>query len=143
MKYILAMATILTAAACGSVDPAEMEARQFEKMNLDARQREVAGALVEGYRKETGRDLLRSSDYGRAGCYALKVEMPSRFHSAHVAYLKDYTEIEKTYYEWFARRGVGEDDAWTIGQKVTETLDQCSAGALVKELISKRRSQSE
>lgn len=136
MRFKIALATTASAfllSACG--DSAGMESERLDNMNLTPEQREVAQAFVIGMKKDTGMPMLRGRDYGFAGCYAERVQMPVNLKRAHIAYLSDYAAADKDYYAFFARMNVGEEAAWDLFQRYEVAEQQCSAGAMVKQLL--------
>lgn len=136
-KMIAAIGTLVLLAACDA-NLEQMEADKLDSFELTDRERAVADALVEGYKKEMKVPVLRSRDYMRAACYAQSVEMPSRHDAVHVAYLRDYPAIDADFYRWFANRGYSEQDAWTLSQRVQKGYADCSIGALVKKRFSNK-----
>jgi len=130
-------ASMMVIAACSPADRAEMEKNKLESFELTPKQYEIAQALIEGYKKDTGMPMLRSRDYGRAACYAKTVSMPAMYERAHLLYLKNYTEADKDFYGYFARQGVGEHMAWEMSQKFQSAYDKCSTGALLKKRLGK------
>ena len=124
-------------AACSAEDRAQMEQDKLDSFDLTPKQYEIAQALIEGYKKDTGMPLLRSRDYGRAACYAKTVNMPALYERAHLLYLKNYPEADKDFYGYFARQGIGENMAWEMSQKFQGAYDNCSAGALLKKRFGK------
>ena len=137
MRKILILSMVGLLAACSAEERAGMEREKLESFNLSPAEYEVAAALVEGYKKETGRPLLRSQDYGRAACYARQVQMPAMYSRAHLMYLKNYPEIDRDFYGYFKRQGVGEQMAYQMSQKFKSAYDSCSNAALVKRLFEK------
>ncbi len=129
--------SVLALTACSQTERAEMEKNKLESFELSSKQYEIAQALVEGYKKDTGMPMLRSRDYGRAACYAKTVNMPAMYERAHLLYLKNYTEADKDFYGYFARQGIGENMAWEMSQKFQGAYDKCSTGALLKKRFGK------
>ena len=134
MKALCALAFLLIA-ACSAEDMAEMEADKLGGMNLSPAERAIAEALVEGFKKETGAQMLRSRDVGRAACYAKSVKMPSQFARVHALYLKDYSAVDGDYYGWFRRQGVSDEAAYKFFGHVEEGFNACSIGALAKKRL--------
>lgn len=132
MYRLFAAALLFAISACDGVDIEKMQADKLASMELTAKEREVATALLEGYKKEIG-SMLRSRDIARAACYAKSVEMPSQWHRIHKAYIADYTAIDDNFYPWFASKGIGEQTAWDIGQRVVTGYEACSIGSLMKK----------
>ena len=114
-----------------------METDKLESMDLNRAQMEIAEALVMGMKKDMGTPIMRSQDYGRAGCYAKTVEMPDTYYKAHMLYLRDYDTIDKDYYAYFKANGVTDDTAWKMGEIVAKTYDDCGIGALLKKRLKK------
>lgn len=131
------MLASLAIVACSAEQRADMESDKLDSFNLSPMERSVAEALIEGYKKEMGMPLLRSREYGRAACYAKKVRMPTRFHKAHLAYLANYSEADKDYYAFFAKQGLGEQDAYAVFEHFEKGYEQCEAKALIKERFGK------
>ncbi len=129
-------ATFLLAACDANLE--QMETDKLDSFQLSERERAVAGALIEGYKKEVSTPILRSRDYARAACYAKSVEMPSRQDAVHQAYLRDYPAIDDNFYPWFANHGVSQDDAWKLGERVKKGYADCSIGALIKKRMAKK-----
>jgi hypothetical protein len=115
----------------------QMEADKLESFELSDRERAVAEAMIEGYKKETGMTVLRSREIARAACYAKSVAMPSRQDAVHQAYLRDYSAIDKNFYPWFANQGLSQDDAWKISERIQKGYADCSMGALIKKRMAK------
>lgn len=135
--FILVSITCLALASCSAEQRAEMEGEKMAQFNLTTDQREVADALVEGYKNDTGMSLLRSQDYARAACYAKTVKMPSRFYRVHLLYLKNYTEADSNWEGFFAKHGADVNAAYDMGQIFQKGYDQCSTGALIKKALTK------
>jgi len=136
LKTIAALGAFALLAACDA-DLEQMEAGKLDSFGLSEHERAIAGALVEGYKKETGMPILRSREYARAACYAKSVEMLSSHNNAHLAYLRDYTAIDENFYPWFTAQGISEQDAWKIGERVRKGYADCSVGALIKKRLAK------
>ena len=137
VKTIAAMGTLALLSSC-DVNLEQMEADKLDSFQLTERERAVTDALIEGYKKEVGMTVLRSRDYARAACYAKTVEVPSRQDAVHQAYLRDYPAIDENFYPWFANRGLSQDDAWKLGQRVQKGYADCSMGALIKKRMAKK-----
>ncbi len=137
MRKSWIIGTAILLAACSAEERAGMEREKLESFGLSASEYEIASALVVGYKKETGRPLLRSQDYGRAACYARQVQMPAMYSRAHLMYLKNYPEIDRDFYGYFKRQGVGEQMAYQMSQKFKSAYDACSNAALIKRLFEK------
>ncbi|AKM10829.1 hypothetical protein [Croceicoccus naphthovorans] len=133
-EFALFLAAPLALGAC-NLDTESMEADKFASMNLTPEERAVAEALVAGFKKDTGLPILRSREYGRAACYAKTVDMPDHLRSAHLAYLANYTEADADYYGFFARRGLGEQNAYEVFQRYEAADRKCSAGGLLGRII--------
>lgn len=131
----LGMAICLT--SCSAEQRAEMEGEKLAQFELTSDQTEVANALIEGYKKDTGMSLLRSQDYARAACYAKTVNMPSRFYRVHLLYLKNYTEADSNWEGFFARNNADVNAAYDMGQVFQKGYDKCSTGALIKKALQK------
>ena len=139
MKKIITTILVSTLAltACSAEQRAEMEGEKMEQFDLTSDQREVADALVQGYKNDTGMSLLRSQDYARAACYAKTVKMPSRFYRVHLLYLKNYTEADSNWEGFFGKHGADVNAAYDMGQIFQKGYDQCSTGALIKKALKK------
>ncbi|MBT8473368.1 MAG: hypothetical protein KJN99_12240 [Marinicaulis sp.] len=135
MLRTLVVVATFSIAACDGVDMEQMQVNKLASMELTATELEVANALIEGYKKEMG-SMLRSREIARAACYAKSVEMPSQWHRVHKAYIADYTAIDDNFYPWFASKGIGEQTAWDIGQRVVKGYEACSVGSLLKKRFS-------
>lgn len=133
LKIAFVAAAAFLIAGCGDADEAEGE--RLDRMNLTPEQREVAQAFIIGMKKDTGMPILRGRDYGFAGCYAKRVQMPVNLKRAHIAYLSDYAQADEDYYAFFARMNVSEEAAWDLFQRYEAAEQQCSAGAMVKQLL--------
>ena len=83
-RTVALLAAGLALTACSAEDRAKMEKDKLESFELTAKQYEIAQALIEGYKKDTGMPMLRSRDYGRAACYAKMVNMPAMYERAHL-----------------------------------------------------------
>lgn len=118
-------------------DTEKMEGDKLDSMDLSEKERQVAEALVEGYKKEMGTPILRSRDYGHAGCYAKSVRMPSSYHNVHLKYLRNYTEIDNDFYPWFRSQGLSDDTAYKISEYVQAGFEECTVGNLLKKRFSK------
>ena len=133
------LATTLAATAAfmlsGCGDTQQAEGERLDRMNLTPEQREVAQAFIIGMKKDTGLPILRGRDYGFAGCYAKRVQMPVNLKRAHIAYLSDFAQADKDYYAFFARMNVDEQAAWDLFQRYEAAEEQCSAGAMMKQLL--------
>ena len=127
---------LLAALALGACDMAQMEADSLDSMELTDQQREVAEALIVGYKKERGNIPLRSRDIAHAACYARSVRIASSYHDVHLKYLRDYTAIDKDFYPWFRRQGMSDDAAYKLAQWVQEGFEECTMGALLKKRFS-------
>lgn|GEM_PF-1925093 len=136
IKTAMAISAACLLAACDA-NLEQMEADKFASFGLSDSERAVAEALIEGYKKEMGMPVLRSRDYGRAACYAKSVVMSSRHNDVHIAYLRDYSNIDADYYRWFANKGYSEQDAWKISERVLKGYADCSMGALIKKRMAK------
>ncbi len=134
---IVSFVGILALTACSAEDRAAMEKDKLDNFDLTPKQYEIAQALVEGYKKDTGLPMLRSQDYGRAGCYAKTVKMPAMYDRAHILYLKNYIEADKDFYGFFKRHGIGDNMAWEMSQKFQYAYDQCSTTNLLKKRFGK------
>jgi len=137
MKHLLILAGVLLI-ACSDAQRSEMEAEKLESFNLTSAQREIADALVIGYKTDTGLPILRSRDYARAACYAKEVRMPARFKRAHILYLSSYPEADKNFYPFFKRHGVSDQVAYDMSQIFQKAYDQCSFSALLKKARKKK-----
>ena len=136
-RIMIALIIAMSLAACSAQDRAQMEKDKLASFELTAKQYEIAQALIEGYKKDTGMPMLRSRDYGKAACYAKTVNMPAMYERAHLIYLKNYPEADKNFYPYFARHGIGENMAWEMSQTFQGAYNQCSTGALIKKRLSK------
>ena len=87
-------------------------------------QRDIAEALVAGFKAETAMPLLRSRDYARAACYAKNVEMPQRYERAHLLYLQNYGEADRDFYPFFQGHGIDENTAILVSGDQFEVIGQ-------------------
>lgn len=134
LRWIFASLALV---ACSAEQRATMESDKLDSFNLTASERLIAEALIEGYKKEMGMSMLRSREYGRAACYARKVDMPKRFERAHLAYLANYPEADEDFYGFFSKQGLGEQDAYAVFEHFEKGYEQCEAKALIKERFGK------
>jgi len=125
-KFLAVLVPVLLA-ACGG-DRSASDAAKLDAMELTADQRAVAGALVEGFRSETGEGSLSEAEIERAACYAREVDMPAAFADVHALYLADYATIDQNYYAWFKEKGVSMDDALDISERVKAGFEACMVG---------------
>ena len=132
-KVALGGLCALALAACSQEEIAGMEGERLDGMKLSAAEREIAEALIEGYKKSANLPVLRSRDYAHAACYAKKVKMPSRFERVHAAYLRAYPDIDDNFYPWFATRGISEEAAYSFWEHVEQGFKDCSIGSLLKK----------
>ena len=138
MKLSIILLSIAAAgflAACSAEQRAEMEADKMASFNLTPKQSEIAGALIEGYKKDAGRQLLRTQDYARAACYAKSVQMPQMYANGHLLYLRNYTEADRNFYGFFAKHGISESMAYQISEKFHSGYDACSTSAQIKKQL--------
>ena len=140
LKFSLLFVMLLTLIAC---DMEKMEADRIDQMELDPAQRAIAEALIEGYKKEINSKTLQSREYVRAQCYALSSKMPTHYHEIHIAYLKDYTKIDLSYYEWFRNHGYDDGTAKRIGDWVLAAWEECTFDALAKKAFRGLTSSNE
>ncbi len=137
IKTAMAIGALTMLAACDA-DLEQMEAGKLDSYGLSEQERVVADALIEGYKKETGMPILRSREIARAACYARSVDMLSRHHNAHLAYLRDYTAVDENFYPWFSAQGISEQEAWKIGERVKKGYADCSMSALIKKRMANK-----
>ena len=123
LTAILAGTALLT--ACNGPSPETRREKALQKYPLDSAQLEVMDAFLEGLLGEGAGPPRGRTDEMAAACYAANVDMPSKFTRLHKAYVSDYVNIDKEYYEWFARNGVSEFDAHDIGDRVTAASKFC------------------
>ena len=132
---LLSIAAAGIIAACSPQQRAEMEADKMASFNLTPKQTEIANALIEGYKKDAGRQLLRTQDYARAACYAKSVQMPQMYENGHLLYLRNYTEADRNFYAFFAKHGISESMAYQISEKFHFGYDGCSTSAQIKKRL--------
>lgn len=136
-KLRLIAATSLALAGCDAADFAKMETDKLTQMGLTPEQMSVAKALIEGYKKEVGRPVIRSRDVMRAGCYAKTVDLPAHHSRVHKLYIADYAVIDQNYYPWFNKQGIDDQTAYEIGNKVTAAYEECSLGSQIRKRLSR------
>lgn len=134
---VLAFAAALGIAACDLADAEKIEAAKFDRMDFRPGERAIAEALVDGFKREVGREILRGRDYAHAACYARTVEMPTRFSRVHARYLENYAEIDADYYPWFAARGYDEQAAYEFGNIVVDAFEECEIGSLLRKAFAR------
>ena len=126
---LCAIGVVLTLSSCSSetFTPEAKRADAIEMFKLTSAQTDIMDAYFEGLSKsgEEGKFTRRWTRI--AACYASRVVISQKYDIVHRAYIRDFEEIEKDYYSWFQRRGVGEDAAYEIGQKVKKAADFCHA----------------
>ena len=124
---LCAMGLALALGACSQemFTPEAKRVGAIEKFKLDAAQADIMDAYFEGMTKKSpeGRFIRRWSQI--SACYASRINIEPRYDVVHRDYIRDFVEVERDYYPWFQRRGVSDDAAYQIGQKVKKTSDFC------------------
>jgi hypothetical protein len=126
-RKLLIAGLALLCSACGgeTFTPAAKRADAIEYFKLSGSQIDIMDAYYEGITKKKKEPTMSRRFTRIAGCYADLVEMPDRFDVPHRAYIRDFEAVEKNYYPWFKRRGVNQNDAYDIGQRVKKAADKC------------------
>lgn len=130
MRTSLMLCTIgilVALSSCGSeaFTPEAKRADAIDKFKLDKNQIEIMDAYFEGMTK-TGKEDKFTRRWTRiSACYASRINVDQKYYTAHMGYIRDFEAVERDYYPWFARRGVSENAAYELGQKVKKTSDFC------------------
>jgi len=124
---LCAIGVLLALSSCGSeaFTPESKRANAIKTFKLTPAQTEIMDAYFEGMTQQTAEGKFTRRWTRISACYAARVDIDPRFESVHKDYIRDFVSIERDYYPWFARRGVSENEAYELGQKVKATSDFC------------------
>jgi len=86
-----------------------------QNFKLTPKETATAKHAIAGFKIDLGRSVLPDREIRQAICYATSVEMPARLDEAHALYLKNYREIDRDYLNWFASKGINQEDAREMG----------------------------
>ena len=121
----LVIASGLSACSGEMFTPEAKRADAIEQFKLTNAQIDIMDAYYEGITKNKPEPATSRRFTRIAACYAAQIEVADRYDVPHRAYIRDFEAVEKNYYPWFKSRGISQDAAYELGQRVRKTADKC------------------
>jgi hypothetical protein len=115
----------ITACSGEMFTPEAKRADAIKTFNLTTAQIDIMDAYYQGISKDDPEPAMSRRWTRIAACYASQIEIADKYDIPHRDYIRDFAAVEKEYYEWFQRRGIGQDAAYDLGERVRKTSDKC------------------
>jgi len=124
---LCAIGILLALSSCGSeaFTPESKRANAIDTFKLNATQTDIMDAYFEGMTQKSAEGKFTRRWTRISACYASRIDIERKYDQIHRDYIRDFESVEQDYYPWFARRGVSENTAYALGQKVKTASDFC------------------